>query len=114
MAPSAAWLVAARFVQGAGGALAAAVALGMVVALFDDPRQQARAIGVYSFVGASGASIGLFLGGLITDAAGWRWVFFINVPFGVATVLAGRRVLARETGPGLREGRRRRPAPRCS
>ena len=76
----------------------------MVVALFDDPRQQARAIGVYSFVGASGASIGLFLGGLITDAAGWRWVFFINVPFGIATVIAGRRVLARETGPGLREG----------
>jgi EmrB/QacA subfamily drug resistance transporter len=104
VAPSAQWLVAARFVQGAGGALAAAVALGMVVALFDDPRQQARAIGVYSFVGASGASIGLFLGGLITDVAGWRWVFFINVPFGVATVLAGRRVLTRETGPGLREG----------
>ena len=104
VAPSAPWLVAARFVQGAGGALAAAVALGMVVALFDDPRQQARAIGVYSFVGASGASIGLFLGGLITDAAGWRWVFFINVPFGIATVLAGRRVLVRDTGPGLREG----------
>jgi EmrB/QacA subfamily drug resistance transporter len=104
VAPSAQWLVAARFVQGAGGALAAAVALGMVVALFDDPRQQARAIGVYSFVGASGASIGLFLGGLITDVAGWRWVFFINVPFGVATVLAGRRELTRETGPGLREG----------
>jgi EmrB/QacA subfamily drug resistance transporter len=104
VAPSAPWLVAARFVQGAGGALAAAVALGMVVALFDDPRQQARAIGVYSFVGASGASIGLFLGGVITDVAGWRWVFFINVPFGVATVLAGPRVLARETGPGLRAG----------
>jgi EmrB/QacA subfamily drug resistance transporter len=104
VAPSAPWLVAARFAQGAGGALAAAVALGMVVALFDDPRQRARAIGVYSFVGASGASIGLFLGGLITDAAGWRWVFFINVPFGIATVLAGRRVLARDTGPGLREG----------
>ena len=104
VASSAQWLVAARFVQGAGGALAAAVALGMVVALFDDPRQQARAIGVYSFVGASGASIGLFLGGLITDAAGWRWVFFINVPFGIATVIAGRRVLAREMGPGLREG----------
>jgi EmrB/QacA subfamily drug resistance transporter len=104
VAPSAPWLVATRFLQGAGGALAAAVALGMVVALFDEPRQQARAIGFYSFVGASGASIGLFLGGLITDVAGWRWVFFINVPFGVATVLAGRRVLARDTGPGLREG----------
>jgi MFS family permease len=104
VAPSAPWLVAARFVQGAGGALAAAVALGMVVALFDDPRQQARAIGVYSFVGASGASIGLFLGGLITDVAGWRWVFFINVPFGIATVLAGRRVLVHEAGPGLRDG----------
>src|SRR3954469_3968534 len=94
-------LVAARFVQGAGGALAASVALGMVVALFDEPRLRARAIGVYAFTGAVGASIGLFLGGVITGALGWRWVFLINLPVGVLTVAAGRRVLARETGPGL-------------
>ena len=103
-AASPAWLVAARFAQGAGGALAAAVALGMVVSLFDDAREQARAIGIYSFVGAAGASIGLFLGGLITDLADWRWVFLVNVPIGLATILAGARVLAIEGGPGLREG----------
>jgi EmrB/QacA subfamily drug resistance transporter len=103
-APSAAALVAARFVQGAGGALTAAVALGMVVALFDEPRLRARAIGVYAFTGAVGASIGLFLGGVITGALGWRWVFLINLPVGVLTVAAGRRVLVRETGPGLAAG----------
>jgi EmrB/QacA subfamily drug resistance transporter len=103
-APSAAALVAARFVQGAGAALAGAVALGMVVALFDDPRLQTRAIGIYSFVGASGASIGVFGGGVITDVAGWRWAFFINVPIGLLTVAVGRRVLADEGGPGLRRG----------
>jgi EmrB/QacA subfamily drug resistance transporter len=104
LAPSATWLLAARFVQGAGGALAAAVALGMVVALFDDPRQQARAIGIYSFIGASGASVGVFLGGVITGAVDWRWVFFVNLPIGLVTVIAGRRVLRRDQGPGLREG----------
>jgi EmrB/QacA subfamily drug resistance transporter len=103
-APSAAALVAARFVQGAGGALAGGVALGMVVALFDDPRLKTRAIGIYSFVGASGASIGVFGGGVITDIAGWRWAFFINVPIGVLTVALGRRVLVREDAPGLRQG----------
>jgi EmrB/QacA subfamily drug resistance transporter len=103
-APSPGTLVAARFVQGAGAALAGAVGLGMVVALFDDPRLKARAIGIYSFVGASGASIGVFAGGVITDVAGWRWAFFINVPIGVLTVAAGRRVLAPEGGPGLRAG----------
>jgi EmrB/QacA subfamily drug resistance transporter len=103
-APSAATLVAARFVQGAGAALAGAVALGMVVALFDDPRLRTRAIGIYSFVGASGASIGVFCGGVITDLAGWRWAFFINVPIGLLTIALGRRVLAAEGGPGLRQG----------
>jgi MFS family permease len=73
---------------------AAAVALGMVAALFDDPARRAAAIGVYSFVGAVGASTGLFLGGLITGLVAWRWIFFINVPIGLVTVLLGRRVLA--------------------
>jgi EmrB/QacA subfamily drug resistance transporter len=103
-APSAGWLVAARFVQGAGGATAAAVALGMVAALFDDPARRARAIGVYSFVGAVGASTGLFLGGLITGLLAWRWIFFINVPIGLTTVLLGRRVLAPDDRPRRRRG----------
>jgi EmrB/QacA subfamily drug resistance transporter len=108
-APTAGWLVAARFLQGAGGATAAAVALGMVAALFDDPARRAAAIGVYSFVGAVGASTGLFLGGLITGLLAWRWIFFINVPIGVVTVLLGRRVLAPDEGvrvPAAGRGRR--------
>src|SRR3954453_7408606 len=97
-------LVGAAFVQGAGGPLAASVALGMVVALFDDAAARARAIGIYSAVGASGASIGLVAGGLITAALGWRWAFVVNLPIGLVTVLAGRRILPAETGPGLRAG----------
>jgi EmrB/QacA subfamily drug resistance transporter len=103
-APAAAWLVAARFLQGAGAALASSVALGMVVALFADPLVRARAIGIYSFVGAVGASAGLLVGGLLTGLAGWRWAFYINVPIGLAAVLLGRRALAAESGPGLRAG----------
>jgi EmrB/QacA subfamily drug resistance transporter len=103
-AESPAALVAARFAQGIGGAMAAGVALGMVVALFEDPRARARAIGIYSFVGASGASIGVFGGGVITDVAGWRWAFFINVPIGILAALSGRRVLPTEHGEGLRRG----------
>jgi EmrB/QacA subfamily drug resistance transporter len=104
VAPAAGWLVAGRFLQGVGGALAASVALGMVVSLFDDPAQQARAIGIYAFVSSVGAASGLFLGGVITDIASWRWVFFINVPIGLITVLFGRRLLVGERGPGLGAG----------
>jgi EmrB/QacA subfamily drug resistance transporter len=103
-APTAGVLVAARFTQGAGAALASSVALGMIVSLFDEPAPRARAIGIYAFMASAGASAGLFLGGVITDLAGWRWAFFINVPVGVVMLLLGSRVLARETGTGLRAG----------
>src|SRR5712691_8737068 len=68
-------LVAARFVQGVGGAMTSAVILGMVVTLFPEPREQARAIGIYSFVAAAGASIGLLAGGVLTQALNWHWIF---------------------------------------
>jgi MFS family permease len=97
-------LIAARFVQGLGGSLAPAVALGMVSTLFEDERARTRAVGIYAMVGAVGASIGLFLGGVITAVAGWRWSFGINVPIGLLTVLVGWRVLPRDGGPGLRSG----------
>ena len=82
-------LIAARFVQGAGGAVASAVILGMIVTMFPEPREQAKAIGVYAFVASAGASIGLLAGGVLTEAINWHWIFFINVPIGIAIALAG-------------------------
>jgi MFS family permease len=80
LATSPAMLIATRFAQGIGGAMASAVSLGMIVTLFPEPREQAKAIGAFSFVGAAGASIGLVLGGVLTEAVGWHWIFFVNVP----------------------------------
>ena len=80
-------LIGARFVQGVGGALTSAVILGMIVTMFPEPREQAKAIGVYGFVASAGGSIGLLAGGAITDAISWHWIFFINVPVGLATAL---------------------------
>jgi EmrB/QacA subfamily drug resistance transporter len=97
-------LIIARFAQGAGGAAASAVSLGMIVRMFPAPREQARAMGVYSFTGAGGASLGLVLGGVITQALSWHWIFFVNVPFGLAAVAVGRRVLPGFDGLGLRAG----------
>src|SRR5690348_6840075 len=78
-------LVAARFLQGVGGALTSAVILGMIVTLFPEPREQAKAIGVYAFVASAGGSIGLLAGGVLTQAISWHWIFFINLPIGIAT-----------------------------
>src|SRR4051794_24663961 len=85
VSPSQAMLIGARFVQGAGGALASAVILGMIVTMFPEPREQAKAIGVYSFVASAGGSIGLLAGGALTEAINWHWIFFINIPVGIAT-----------------------------
>ena len=97
-------LIAARFVQGIGGAMTSAVILGMIVTMFPEPREQARAIGVYSFVASAGGAVGLLLGGVLTEAINWHWIFFVNVPVGLATGVAARRLLARDRGPGLRQG----------
>ena len=75
-------LIGARFVQGVGGALTSAVVLGMIVTMFPEPREQAKAIGVYGFVASAGGSIGLLAGGVLTEAISWHWIFFINVPVG--------------------------------
>jgi EmrB/QacA subfamily drug resistance transporter len=97
-------LVAARFVQGVGGALTSAVILGMIVTMFPEPREQAKAIGVYSFVASAGASIGLLMGGVVTQAINWHWIFFINLPIGIATALLARRLVGRDEGVGWRSG----------
>jgi EmrB/QacA subfamily drug resistance transporter len=97
-------LIAARFVQGAGGAMTSAVSLGMIVTHFPEPRERGRAIGAYSFVGAAGASIGQVLGGILTEAVSWHWIFFINLPIGAAAALSAVRVLEPDQGLGLRAG----------
>src|SRR4051812_12559930 len=97
-------LIGARFVQGAGGALTSAVILGMIVTMFQQPREQAKAIGVYSFVASSGASIGLLAGGIITQSINWHWIFFVNLPIGIATFLLARRVVPHDEGIGLSKG----------
>ncbi|MGI5241384.1 MFS transporter [Dactylosporangium sp. CA-139066] len=97
-------LIAARFLQGAGSAMASAVSLGILVTLFPDQRDRARAIGVFSFTGAAGASIGQVLGGVLTDALSWHWIFLINVPIGVATLALAVPYLPADRGLGLRAG----------
>jgi EmrB/QacA subfamily drug resistance transporter len=99
-----AMLIAARFVQGAGGALTSAVILGLIVTLFPEPREQARAVGVYAFVASAGGAVGLLAGGVLTQWVTWHWIFFVNVPIGVATMIAAARLLPAGTRLGLRAG----------
>ena len=104
LADSAEMLIATRFLQGVGGAMFSAVSLGMIVTLFTEPRERARAIGAFAFTGAVGASIGQVLGGVLTDALGWHWVFLINLPIGVAAALLAVPLLENERGLGLGDG----------
>lgn len=97
-------LIAARALQGVGGAMTSAVVLGMLVALFPEPREQARAIAVFSAVGAAGGALGTFLGGALTEALNWHWIFLINPPIGIVAWLAALRVLEPDRGAGLGEG----------
>ncbi len=101
LAQGPAMLLAARFGQGVGGAVASSVTLGMVVTMFTEPKQRAKAIGVYSFVQSAGGTIGLLAGGALAQALSWHWIFFVNVPIGVAAVVAAVRVLEPEPGTGL-------------
>src|SRR4051794_2926233 len=97
-------LIGARFVQGVGGALTSAVILGMIVTMFPEPAEQAKAIGIYTFVAVAGGSIGLIVGGVLTEAISWHWIFFVNLPIGVATALFALRFVEGREGIGLRAG----------
>ena len=97
-------LIAARFVQGVGGAVSSAVILAMIVTLFPEPLERAKAFGVFSFVASAGAAVGLIAGGLITQAVSWHWIFFVNLPIGVATAVVSARLLAGDKGIGLAQG----------
>jgi EmrB/QacA subfamily drug resistance transporter len=96
LSPTQEVLIGARFVQGIGGAMTSAVVLGMIVTMFPEPREQAKAIGVYAFVASAGGSVGLVAGGVLTQAINWHWIFFVNVPIGLATAAFALRLLAPE------------------
>jgi EmrB/QacA subfamily drug resistance transporter len=97
-------LVGARFVQGIGGAMTSAVILGMIVTMFPEPREQAKAIGVYGFVASAGGSIGLLAGGVLTQTINWHWIFFVNVPIAIGTAVLASRLLERDRGIGFGDG----------
>jgi EmrB/QacA subfamily drug resistance transporter len=104
VAQSQALLVGARFVQGVGGAMTSAVILGMIVTMFPEPREQAKAIGVFSFVAAAGGSVGLLAGGVLTQSINWHWIFFVNIPIGIATAALALRLVERDRGIGFGGG----------
>ncbi|UQX02230.1 MFS transporter [Streptomyces sp. RerS4] len=97
-------LIAARFLQGVGSAMASAVSLGILVTLYTQAAERARAIAVFSFTGAAGASLGQVLGGVLTDALDWHWIFYINLPIGLATLALALRALPADRGLGLAAG----------
>jgi EmrB/QacA subfamily drug resistance transporter len=97
-------LITARFIQGIGGAMTSAVVLGMIVTMFPEPGDRARAISVYSFVASAGASIGLLAGGVLAQTLSWHWIFFVNIPIGIVTFVAALRYLEFDRGIGLAEG----------
>jgi EmrB/QacA subfamily drug resistance transporter len=93
LAPSAGWLLAARALQGVGGAIASPTVLAMIISSFPEGRERTKALGIFTAVMMGGSSFGLVLGGMITEWASWRWVLFINVPIGIAVLLAAPRLL---------------------
>ena len=97
-------LIVARFVQGAGGAMTSAVILGMIVTMFPRPAEQARAIGVYSFVASAGGAVGLLLGGVLTQGLSWHWIFFVNLPIGLLAGFAAFRLLEPTAASGCERG----------
>lgn len=103
LAPGQGFLLAARAVQGLAGAIASAVALSLVVSLFPEPGERAKAMGVFGLIAAGGGSIGVLAGGVLTGLLSWQWIFWVNVPIGAVVFLASLRVLP--TGPARQRGR---------
>jgi EmrB/QacA subfamily drug resistance transporter len=97
-------LIAARFIQGLGGAIASSVILAMIVTEFPKPSERAIAMSVYTFIISSGGSIGLLAGGALTQSINWHWIFFINLPIGLATLALGYVLIAESPRLGLDRG----------
>jgi EmrB/QacA subfamily drug resistance transporter len=102
LAQGGAWLIAARAAQGIGGAILAPTSLTILTSTFTDVHERRRAVGVWSATAASGAAAGVLLGGILTDLLDWRWVLFVNVPIGLAMLVAAPRVIAESRAEGPR------------
>jgi EmrB/QacA subfamily drug resistance transporter len=104
VAQSQGMLLAGRFLQGLGSAGASSAVLALIVIEFPGAAERAKAMSVYTFVLVSGGSLGLVLGGALTDAIDWHWIFFINLPIGLAALVLGRRMIEADEGVGLGGG----------
>src|SRR5437016_5681370 len=104
IAPSQTVLIAARFLQGVGGAAQASVILAIIITEFPEASERTRAMSAYVFVSVAGGSLGLLAGGLLTQALSWHWVFFVNLPIGIATFVLGRTLIRAHAGLGLGHG----------
>ncbi len=104
LAPSRGLLIAARFIQGIGAAMQASVILAIIVTEFPRPADRARAMSAYVFVAVAGGSLGLLAGGALTQALSWHWIFFVNLPIGIATIALGQRLIPGDSGLGLEHG----------
>jgi EmrB/QacA subfamily drug resistance transporter len=97
-------LIAARFLQGLGGAIATSVIIALIVTDFPRPDERVKAMGAYMFVVTSGGSLGLLLGGALVQSVDWHWIFYVNLPIGVAVLALGARLIENRPGLGLSGG----------
>src|ERR1035438_42855 len=104
LAQSQALLITARFFQGVGGAISTSVIVAIIVTEFTGAAERAKAMSAYLFVAVGGGSIGLLLGGILTQAVNWHWIFVINVPIGLLTLVLGSMLIKENAGLGVREG----------
>jgi EmrB/QacA subfamily drug resistance transporter len=104
IAPSEGALIGARSLQGIGAAAQASVILAIIITEFPKPSERARAMSAYMFVSVAGGSLGLLAGGVLTEALSWHWVFFVNLPIGVAALVLGRLLIPADEGLGLEHG----------
>ena len=103
LAGSQEFLIAARAVQGLGGAIVSAVSLSLMMSLFTEPAERAKAMGIFGFVAAGGGSIGVLLGGVLTDVLDWHWIFLVNVPIGIGVYVASLRLLPTARGSASKQ-----------
>src|ERR671925_622997 len=96
-------LVGARAVQGLGGAVVSAVALSLLMTLFTEPAERAKAMGIFGFVASGGGSLGVLLGGILTDVLDWHWIFLVNVPIGIAVVALSLKLIPGERAPAAEQ-----------